>query len=105
MAISSEGAVASTVYGKISDFIAVAVKCPRKGCSLKTTARTGIRGNDCRRKDLPFHINIRRQDKALTVICGSASQIQQVVHIGDLIWVVRFTSAAAVSACPNTACK
>ena len=59
---------------------------PVKAVPSKTVAnRIGIRGNDCRRKDLPLHINIRRQDKAFAVIRRIAGQSQQIFRFcGDL---------------------
>ena len=67
----------TAVDGKISDFMAVAVERPRKCGSLEAIITcNSIRGDNCRRKDLPSHINIRRQDKAFAVIRRIGSKCQ-----------------------------
>ena len=83
---------------KLDDLMPVAVKCSCKGSPLKIAAKPliGIRGNDCRRKDLPCQINIRRQDKAFAVIRSIGSQGQQIWFCGNLVWVVRIACAAAI---------
>ena len=70
----------------MSDFMAIAIKRPCKGST----------SNDCLHKDLPCQINIRRQDKELVIIRRIGAQSQQVIGIGDLVWVVRLAGAAAV---------
>ena len=78
------------------DFMAFAIKRPRKGRSLKIAVRAGTRRNDCLRKDLPAHINIRRQDKALVIVVSIGGQGQQVIFSGDLVGGVWVASAAGV---------